>query len=107
MKGGRGGLPPAAVFDLPAQSCTLVSMKTLRARVQAGRLVLDEPTSLPEGTEIDLVLIDDAEEPDAGERARLDDQLEQAWESAQQGRTITAEDAMRELEAFEVALGQR
>jgi hypothetical protein len=29
-------------------------MSPLRARVEKGRLVLDEPTTLPEGTELDL-----------------------------------------------------
>lgn len=30
-------------------------MITVRARVRNGRLVVDEPTDLPDGTEIDLV----------------------------------------------------
>lgn len=32
---------------------------TVRARVSNGRLVVDEPTTLPEGTKIDLVALDD------------------------------------------------
>ena len=43
-------------------------MSGLRARVQNGRLVVDEPTALPEGTVLDLV-VDDL---DAGETAVLD-----------------------------------
>jgi hypothetical protein len=31
---------------------------TLKARVKAGRLVMDEPTNLPEGTEIELLPLD-------------------------------------------------
>jgi len=31
---------------------------TLKARVKAGRLVVDEPTDLPEGTEVDLLPLD-------------------------------------------------
>ena len=31
---------------------------TLKARVKAGRLVVDEPTDLPEGTEIELLPLD-------------------------------------------------
>jgi hypothetical protein len=31
---------------------------TITARVQAGRLVVDEPTTLPEGTEVALLLLD-------------------------------------------------
>jgi hypothetical protein len=31
--------------------------KVLRARVKMGRLTLDEPTDLPEGTEVELVVV--------------------------------------------------
>ena len=31
---------------------------TLKARVKAGRLVVDEPTDLPEGTEVELLALD-------------------------------------------------
>lgn len=34
-------------------------MLPLRARVTNGHLVLDEPTTLPEGTEVELVVIED------------------------------------------------
>ena len=32
---------------------------TVRARVKNGRLVLDEPTDLPEGTEVELATMED------------------------------------------------
>jgi hypothetical protein len=41
----------------------------VRAKVEHGRLVVDEPTDLPDGTVIDLV---PAEELDAADRAELD-----------------------------------
>ena len=31
----------------------------LRARVKNGRLLLDEPTELPDGTEVNLAVLDD------------------------------------------------
>jgi hypothetical protein len=34
-------------------------MMTVRARVSNGRLVLDEPTDLPEGAEVELAPVDD------------------------------------------------
>ena len=34
-------------------------MMTLKAQVRAGRLVLDEPTDLPEGTEVELTPVFD------------------------------------------------
>ena len=44
-------------------------MQRLKAVVRNGRLVVDEPTAPPEGTEIELVPVDDGLDPD--ERARL------------------------------------
>jgi len=38
---------------------------TVHARLRNGRLLVDEPTDLPEGTE--LVLVPAGEEPQAGE----------------------------------------
>ena len=45
-------------------------MKALKAQVRAGRLVLDEPTNLPEGAEVRVALVDD-DELDDKERAEL------------------------------------
>ena len=64
----------------------------MRARVQKGRLVLDEPTSLPEGAEVDLVLDDGGDELDAEDRAALNAALEQAWRSALSGNVKPAAD---------------
>ena len=36
-------------------------MSALRARVEKGRLILDEPTTLPEGTVLDLVADDEGD----------------------------------------------
>lgn len=36
---------------------------TVRARVIGGRLVVDEPTDLPEGTELELTAAGQAEDP--------------------------------------------
>jgi hypothetical protein len=43
-------------------------MSAIRARVQNGRLLLDAPTALPEGTVLDLVIDDEGDDFD--ERAR-------------------------------------
>lgn len=45
-------------------------MRALKAHVRGGRLLLDEPTDLPDGTEVRVAVIDD-DELDEGERARL------------------------------------
>jgi hypothetical protein len=44
-------------------------MRPLKAHVHNGRLVLDEPTDLPEGAEVELLAVDD--DFDLEERARL------------------------------------
>jgi hypothetical protein len=48
-----------------------MTMLPLKAHVMNGRLVLDEPTDLPEGTEVELLAVDEIDELDPAERARL------------------------------------
>jgi hypothetical protein len=40
----------------------------IKGRVQGGRLIVDEPTDLPEGTEIEMVPLDPGDELDEAER---------------------------------------
>ncbi len=72
-------------------------MGGVRARVQNGRLVVDEPTSLPEGTVLDLVLDDEGDDLDAAERASRDDAMERAWKQAQAGLGRPASEVLKEL----------
>lgn len=58
-------------------------MQVLKAIVKNGRLVLDEPTKLPEGTEVELLSIDDAIDPD--ERARLLQSIEDGYADIERG----------------------
>jgi len=60
----------------------------MKARVRAGRLVLDEPTDLPEGTAVTLRVVDDDDELDAEERQRLHDALGEAWRSVRSGHVL-------------------
>ncbi|WP_437877358.1 hypothetical protein [Sorangium sp. So ce513] len=78
-------------------------MSALRAKVQGGRLVLDEPTSFAEGTVIDLVVADN-DDLDDTERARLDEALETSLASAREG-TIDADDLLAEIARLESARG--
>jgi len=57
-------------------------MKTLRARVLNRRLVLDEPTEFPDGTVLDLTVVDDGDELDEEERMALHAALASSWRSA-------------------------
>jgi len=61
-------------------------MSTIRARVQNGRLIVDEPTDIPEGTELDLVIDDAGDSLDEAERAALHAAIGQAWASFQEGK---------------------
>lgn len=72
-------------------------MSGVRARVQNGRLIVDEPTSLPEGTVIDLVFDDEGDDLDAAERAARDSALLRAWEQAQRGEGRPAQSVLNDL----------
>ena len=72
-------------------------MSTIRARVRDGRLIVDEPTDLPEGTEFDLV-IDDADDGlDEADRTALHAAIRQAWASVQAGEGRLAADVLANL----------
>ena len=63
-------------------------MHALKAHVKNGRLVVDEPTDLPEGAELEIVVIDDGLSPD--ERAELHASLERALDDSEAGRGVDA-----------------
>jgi hypothetical protein len=60
-------------------------MSPLRERVEKGRLVLDEPTTLPDGTIIDLVADDEGDDLTDEERSALHEALSTSWKSAEGG----------------------
>jgi hypothetical protein len=70
---------------------------TLKARVRAGRLVVDEPTDLPEGTELELLPLDPGDWLDDSDRALLHDALRESAGDIAAGRLVSAEDVLREL----------
>jgi len=72
-------------------------MSGLRAQVKNGRLVVDEPTSLPEGTVLDLVVDDEGDDLDSSERALRDAALLKAWQQAQTGSGRPAQDLIQDL----------
>lgn len=76
-------------------------MKTMRARVQNGRLVVDEPTNLPEGTQLNLAIADDWDDLDDEERKALHAAISEGWASLRAGDRIPAEDVIRELRQHE------
>ena len=72
-------------------------MTPLRARVQNGRLVLDEPTTLPEGTVIELVADDEGDDLTDDERRALHEALSASWKSAEAGDLRPASAILDEL----------
>ncbi len=66
---------------------------TLKGRVHKGRLVMDEPTELPEGTEVDLLPLD------PGDRVALHRTLAASQEDIEVGHLIDADEVLRELRA--------
>jgi len=79
-------------------------MRFFTACVRNGRLTLDEPTDLAEGTLLELVSTDDVLENggdllDAEERAELAKELAAADAEIEAGKTIDAAEALAELRA--------
>jgi hypothetical protein len=72
-------------------------MRPLRGHVEKGRLVLDEPTTLPEGAIVDLVA--DAEDNDLtdDERRALPEALSASWKPSEEGRVRPGEVILVEL----------
>jgi hypothetical protein len=72
-------------------------MSAIRARVQNGRLVVDAPTALPDGTVLDLVVDDEGDDLDEGERAALNGAISRAWASVQAGQARPAGEVLASL----------
>jgi len=70
---------------------------TLKARVRAGRLVVDEPTDLPEGTEVELLPLDPGDWLDADDRAALHAALRESDADVAAGRLVDADEILKDL----------
>jgi hypothetical protein len=83
----------------------MTMQQPLRARVKKGRLVLDEPTDLPEGEVIELVPLDEVlarggDYLDDEERAALRAELEASIAEAESGELVDADVVLAELRAM-------
>lgn len=72
-------------------------MQALKAHVHEGRLVVDDPTDLPEGEVIYLVAIARDVDLDEEERDRLDASLELSAEQARAGMVVDADEVIARL----------
>jgi hypothetical protein len=77
-------------------------MRPLKARVRDGRLVLNAPTDLREGEEVELLPVDEVLRAggdflDEEERGRLHESLRRGLEDVAAGRTMDARQLMQKL----------
>jgi len=80
------------------------TMRALKAHVRGGRLLLDEPTDLPNGEVVELVPLDEVlasggDYLDAEERERLHASIDRGLADVHAGRTTDARQVMDELRA--------
>jgi hypothetical protein len=80
-------------------------MRALKAQVKNGRLVLDEPTDLPEGEVVELIPVDEVlasggDYLDDEERERLHEALDRSVKQAQEGKLIDSDAVMAKLRAI-------
>ena len=77
-------------------------MSAPKIRVENGRIQIDEPTDLPNGTELYLVPVaplgaEQVEDLDDEERAELHQAIREGFDDAKAGRTIPAEQWLTDL----------
>ena len=83
----------------------MVAMSKHEVVVRAGRIVMDEPTDLPDGTKLELVEadpyahLDDADEFDDKDRDRLSRVLEHSLAQAKAGEGRPMKELLAELRA--------
>lgn len=75
----------------------MLSCMTIKARVRDGRLVVDEPTDLPDGTEVELLPLDSGDWLDEADRVALHEALRESGADVAAGKLVNAEEILREL----------
>jgi hypothetical protein len=73
-------------------------MHALKARVVNGRYVIDEPAHLPEGAEVELVVMGSG--MSAEERAALVQAIEEAEQDIEAGRVVDEAEVWARLKAI-------
>ena len=72
--------------------------ESLHAVVKNGRIVLDEPTDLPEGTELELVVANGVDDLGDEERAQLHASISRGLADIKAGRVTDIDDVLNELD---------
>lgn len=73
------------------------ALRTIKARVRGGRLVVDELTDLREGTELELLPLDSGDWLDEADRAALHEALRESNADVAAGRLVDAKEILRDL----------
>jgi hypothetical protein len=84
---------------LAEEGLHLETMQPRKAHVRNGRVVLDEPTNLPDGTEVRVVLVDD-DDLDDRERAQLHGAIRASESEIDAGQVVTEEELWTRLRAI-------
>lgn len=71
-------------------------MAILRGRIERGRIVVDEPVDLPDGTEVEIAVAD-SDEMTAEERSELDASIERGMAQAARGEGSSVDEVLRRL----------
>jgi hypothetical protein len=71
-------------------------MLPVRAHVRSGRIIVDEPTDLPEGAELDLVVVGNCD-LDADVELALMASLERALDDEDAGRVVNVDEFLAEV----------
>ena len=71
----------------------------VRATVRNGRLVVDQPTELPDGTVLDLVVDDEGDQLDDQEREALNAAISRSLSESDDGRTAPVDVILDKLRA--------
>jgi hypothetical protein len=72
-------------------------MPILRGHVESGRIVVDDPMDLPDGTEVEIAVVEDEDEMTPEERADAEASIDRGLEQAARGETTSAEEFLRRL----------
>jgi hypothetical protein len=80
-----------------AKRASLEPMHARKINVENGRIKLDEPTDLPDGAELEVVVIDDELSPE--ERAELHASLDRALDDSEAGRGMDAWEYLEQYRA--------
>ena len=74
-------------------------MLSLKAHVENGHIVVDEPTDLPEGTVLSIVVVeeDSLDDMTPAERSQLDHALDAGFQAVREGRVTEGDDVVHRL----------